>query len=221
MLRCRRRRLRLGGDQPDGDVWKLTSDGKLLPTIKLPSAIERLTYADGALWAALGGNGTVVRIDPTTDATRQYHVGHFVTASTYATGSSLSASGRALRMRPPTLRGHRLGRTEGTDALRQRGGNRSRVHGAHLGRAADAVPLCDVREAAQLPRRRGRRGKRLVPEVAEDFPNVSDGGRTYTFGSETVWLLAAVDGAGDGESFRHALERPSRRSSRDYVDLEC
>ena len=65
---------------PEGVVWKVTTDGTVMPTIKLSSAIKRLTYANGALWAALGDAGTVVRVDPITGATRTYDIGHSVTA---------------------------------------------------------------------------------------------------------------------------------------------
>ena len=65
---------------PDGVVWKISTGGNVLPTIKLGSAIESLVYADGAAWAALGEEGTVVRIDPTTDEIREYDLGHFVTS---------------------------------------------------------------------------------------------------------------------------------------------
>ena len=59
-----------GGMAPGGAVtW----------TIPLSSAVERLTYANGALWATLGESGAVARIDPTTNAVRRYDVGHFVT----------------------------------------------------------------------------------------------------------------------------------------------
>ena len=45
-------------------------------SIKLAGVIESLTYADGAVWAADGDAGTVVRIDPTTNAKRAYRLGH-------------------------------------------------------------------------------------------------------------------------------------------------
>ena len=142
---------------PSGDVWKLTRNGTRQRTIALSSAVEHLAYRDGALWATLGGSGAVVRIDPTTDAVRRYDVGHFVTG--VDAGDGLVALGlrerRGRHRRSPGRR--RLDRPEGRDALRQRRRDRSRVHAADVGRAADAVPLRNLRPAAQLPGHRGRR----------------------------------------------------------------
>ena len=45
-------------------------------TINLAADPQALTYADGAVWAANGDAGTVVRIDSTTDAARSYPLGH-------------------------------------------------------------------------------------------------------------------------------------------------
>ena len=45
-------------------------------SIELAGVIENLTYSDGAVWAAEGDAGTVVRIDPTTNAKRAYRLGH-------------------------------------------------------------------------------------------------------------------------------------------------
>src|SRR5205823_13931015 len=53
---------------PDATVWKLAEDGSILTTIKLPARIEGLAYGGGALWASEGEAGTIVRIDPTTNA---------------------------------------------------------------------------------------------------------------------------------------------------------
>src|SRR5262245_60397766 len=61
---------------PDRRVWKLSEDGTVLASIPLAASPEDLTYADGALWAADGEAGTVLRIDPTTNARRSCALGH-------------------------------------------------------------------------------------------------------------------------------------------------
>ena len=141
---------------PNGDIWKVTRKGKLLPTIKLASAVDHLTYADGALWASLSGTGTVLRIDPTTGAIRRYEVGHSVKGVDVRnrTRRGRRPAERKGRNRGPEGR-HRLDRPEGTDVVRQRSSHGSGVHAADLGRAPDAVPLRHLREAPQPPRLRG------------------------------------------------------------------
>ena len=184
---------------PSGDVWKLTSDGKLLPTIKLSSAIERLTYADGALWATLGGNGTVVRIDPTTDAIRRYHVGHFATAvdvrdGLLAVGVRKSAEDETADLEGDIVWVGRKARTlfdsgAATDPAFTAPTWDAPQMQFHFATCARLLNYADAE---------GDAGKRLVPEVAEDFPNVSDGGRTYTFEiRDGFGFSPTVDGEGD------------------------
>ena len=194
---------------PSGDVWKLTSDGKLLPTIKLSSAIERLTYADGALWATLGGNGTVVRIDPTTDATRQYHVGHFATAvdvrdGLLAIGVRKSAEDETAGLEGDIVWVGRKARTlfdsgAATDPAFTAPTWDAPQMQFHFATCARLLNYADAE---------GDAGKRLVPEVAEDFPNVSDDGRTYTFEIRDRFGFSPPSTEKvTGESFQHALER--------------
>ena len=61
------------------------------------------------------------------------------------------------------------------------------------------------------PDAEGDAGRRLVPEVAEDFPEVSDGGRTYTFGIRKGFGFSPPsEEEVTAESFRRALERGIR-----------
>ena len=61
---------------PDAKVWKVSTDGSVLDIIKLPASIKNVEYAEDALWVAVGEEGTVVRIDPTTNEPRTYDVGN-------------------------------------------------------------------------------------------------------------------------------------------------
>ena len=67
------------------------------------------------------------------------------------------------------------------------------------------------------PDAEGEAGRQLVPEVAEDLPEVSDGGRTFTFRiREGFRLLAPVGRGGDGRvvpACRRARESSSRSST--------
>ena len=78
LLRRGRRRLVWAASNPDGVVW-VTTNGSVLPTIKLrPQSRASLTPTGRS--GPLGEEGTAVRIDPTTDETREYDVGHSVTS---------------------------------------------------------------------------------------------------------------------------------------------
>ena len=58
------------------------------------------------------------------------------------------------------------------------------------------------------PDAEGNAGRQLVPEVAEDFPEVSDGGRTFTFELRRGFRFSPPsDEEVTAESFRHAVER--------------
>jgi DNA-binding SARP family transcriptional activator/ABC-type transport system substrate-binding protein/streptogramin lyase len=194
---------------PSGDVWKLTSNGKVLPTIELSSAVKRLTYADGAVWATLGGSGTVVRIDPTTDALRRYDVGHFLTGVDVRDG--LVAVGVRESAEDATAG------LEGDIAWIGRKG-RALFDSAAATDPAFTAPTWDAPQlqfhyatCARLLNyadAEGDAGKTLVPEVADGRPEVSDRGRTYTFEIRTGFRFSPPSNEEvTAESFRHAIER--------------
>jgi DNA-binding SARP family transcriptional activator/ABC-type oligopeptide transport system substrate-binding subunit/streptogramin lyase len=194
---------------PAGDVWKVTRNGSLLPTIGLASAIERLTYADGALWATLGGSGTVARIDPTTDAVRRYEVGHTVTGvdvhdGLVAVGVRESAEDAIADLEGDVVWVGRKGRTlfdsgAATDpafTMPTWDGPQMQFHYATCARLLN------------YPDAEGGAGRTLVPEVAEDFPQVSDRGRRYTFRIRRGFGFSPpAEEEVTAESFRHGIER--------------
>jgi peptide/nickel transport system substrate-binding protein len=207
---------------PSGDVWKVTSNGTILPTIKLGSAIEQLTYADGALWATLFGKGRVVRIDPITDRTRSYDVGHSLTGvdvrnGIVAVGVSQSAEDVVADLKGDVVW---VGRKAPTlfDS----------------GAATDPAFTAPTWDAPQMqfhyatcarlltyPDAEGDAGRRLVPEVAQGLPAVSDGGRTYTFRIRTGFRFSPPSNERvTAESFRHAIERAFSPKF-DYVPPEA
>ena len=194
---------------PSGDVWKVTSDGRVLPTIPLSSAVERLTYADGALWATLGESGAVARVDPTTNAVRRYDVGHFVTGvdardGVVALGVQASAEDATADLDGDIVW---IGRKAGTlfDS----------------GAATDPAFTMPTWDAPQMQFQfatcarllnyadtEGTAGRRLVPEVASSLPSVSDGGRTYAFEIRKGFGFSPPSTEEvTAESFRHAIER--------------
>jgi DNA-binding SARP family transcriptional activator/ABC-type transport system substrate-binding protein/streptogramin lyase len=207
---------------PSGDVWKVARNGAVRPTIALSSAVQRLTYADGALWATLGGSGTAVRVDPTTNALRRYAVGHFVTGVDVHHG--LVALGV---------------RQSAEDAVADLHGDvvwigRKAPTLFDSGAATDPAFTMPTWDAPQVqfhyatcarllnyPDSAGVAGRTLVPEVAQDVPRVSDGGRTYTFAIRPGFAFSPPSTEEvTAESFRRSLER-ALSPTFDYVVPEA
>jgi ABC-type transport system substrate-binding protein/streptogramin lyase len=204
------------GSNPEGTVWKVSTDGTVLPTIRLSAPIKRLAYANGALWAALGEAGTVVRIDPTTGETRPYEIGHSVTGVDVHDGLVAAA----VRPGPDDLRQtveSVIGDLGGDVAWVGRKAGTLFDSGAPI-EPAWTGPTWDVPQSqfhyatcARLLNYRdaeGDAGRQLIPEVAEDLPKVSDGGRTYTFTIREGFRFSPPSGEEvTAESFRRAAER--------------
>jgi DNA-binding SARP family transcriptional activator/ABC-type transport system substrate-binding protein len=194
---------------PDGKVWKVATNGSVLGTIELQSVVRSLTYADGALWAALGENGTVVRIDPTTDDTREYGLGHSVTSVDVRNGVLAAGVRRSIE--------EVTGDLSGKVVWVGRKGSELFDSGAPID-PAFTFPTWDAPQemfhyttCARLlnyPDAEGKAGRTLVPEVAEDFPDVSNGGRTFTFQIRKGFGFSPPSNEEvTAESFRRAAER--------------
>ena len=201
---------------PDGVVWKITTSGDVLPTILLSSPIKRLTYADGALWAALGEAGTVVRIDPITGDVKSYDIGHSVTGVDVHDG--LVAAG--VRQGDEDVRqsieavigdltgdivwvGRRAGKLFDSGAPTEPAWTGTWDMPQVQFHYATCARLLNFRDAE------GEAGRMLVPEVAARFPKVSDGGRKYTFTIREGFGFSppSEDEEVTAESFRWAAER--------------
>jgi DNA-binding SARP family transcriptional activator/ABC-type transport system substrate-binding protein/streptogramin lyase len=194
---------------PEGKIWKVAANGSVLGTINLGSPVESLTYADGALWAALGDDGTAVRIDPTTDQIRRYDLGHSVTS--VSAHDDLVAAGVRHSIEDVT------GDLSGDVVWIGRKGNALFDSGAPV-EPAFTSPTWDAPQGmfhyvtcARLLNYadvEGDAGRRLVPDAAEDFPEVSDGGRTFTFRIRKGFGFSPPSTQDvTAESFRHAVER--------------
>jgi DNA-binding SARP family transcriptional activator/ABC-type transport system substrate-binding protein/streptogramin lyase len=200
---------------PEGVIWKITTNGDVLPTITLSSPIKRLTYADGALWASLGEAGTVVRIDPTTGDLRSYTVGHSVTGVDVRDGlvaAGVRQSDDDVKQSIEDL----VGDLTGDILWVGRKAGKLFDSGAPTEPAwtgtwdipqvqfhyATCARLLNFRDAA------GEAGRTLLPEAAARFPVVSDGGRRYTFTiREGFGFSPPSDEEVTAESFRRAAER--------------
>jgi streptogramin lyase len=161
-------------------IWKLSADGRILDTISTPSQTGNIFFGDGALWVANDAAGTVMRIDPGTDAVREYRIGHLLTGigvqgrtvavSVHPTGSDLLA-----HLSGPILQVRNHDWFNDTDpAVAAVPGTTSQPWEQQL-QYATCAPLLGYPDAPAPD------GWRLVPEVAAAWPAVSPDGRTYTF----------------------------------------
>jgi peptide/nickel transport system substrate-binding protein len=161
-------------------IWKLASDGRVLGRISVPSQTANIYFGAGALWVAADAAGTVLRINPRTDTTQRYHIGHLLTGigvqgstvavSVHATGSDLVAhlSGPVLEVRNSTW-------FDDTDpATAAVPGTPNQPWEQQL-QYATCEPLLGYPDAPAPA------GWQLVPEAAVAWPAVSPDGRTFTF----------------------------------------
>jgi DNA-binding SARP family transcriptional activator/ABC-type transport system substrate-binding protein/streptogramin lyase len=193
---------------PDATIWKLDETGNTVSTIRLPARIESLTYGDGSLWASEGEGGTVIRIDPTTDALRRYSIGHHLTGIDVHNGLLAVGVQPSAKDATAGLKGRivRVARKDGTLFW----------SGATTDPALTAswdAPQLDFHYATcaklyNYPDLAGPPGRQLVPEVAAGWPTVSDGGRTYTFKIRKGYRFSPPSNEDvTAESFRNAIER--------------
>ncbi len=161
-------------------IWKLSPSGRILGTIPTPSQTGNISFGDGALWVANDIAGTVTRIAPGTDATREYHIGHLLTG--------IGVEGRIVAVSVHPIAADLLDHLSGpvlqirnhdwfvdTDpAVAAVPGSTSQPWEQQL-QYATCAPLLGYPDAPAPG------GWRLAPEVAAAWPGVSRDGRTYTF----------------------------------------
>ena len=189
-------------------IWKVSRTGEVVATYEAPSQTGNIAFGDGALWVANDAAGSVLQIDPETDAVKTYRLGHFLTG--------IGASGHvvAVSVRPT-----------GADVL---AGVTGKVLEIRMGQdwigsadpAVGAAPgtnewpwlqqLFHATCAGLLsyPDAPGQRGWRLVPEVAAALPSVSRDGRTYTFAVRRGFRFSPPSNQPvTAETFKYSIER--------------
>ena len=190
---------------PERSVWKISETGRVLTAIDLPATAENLSYGDGAVWAAAGSAGRVVRIDPATNATRTYRIGHHVFGATAHGGVVVVGVQRSAQDVTAGLKGRVVRIAMKEDSLdptdpvaTQTAFNPPQV----------AFQYATCAKLLDYPDAEGARGRTLAPEVAAAWPTVTDGGRTYTFRIRRGFRFSPPSHeAVTAESFRHAIER--------------
>ena len=195
--------------RPDNLVWKLSTLGTPVRSVKLPAAIKGIAYENGAVWAAVGEKGTVVRIDATTYVPTSFEIGHHVHDVAAQDGLVAAAVQESDADVTADLSGAIvwIGRKE--ESLFDSGATTE---------PAFTLPTWDAPRqqfhyatCARLltyPDAEGEVSRKLVPEVAEDLPTVSADGRTYTFRIREGFRFSPPSGEElTAESFKHAAER--------------
>jgi DNA-binding SARP family transcriptional activator/ABC-type transport system substrate-binding protein len=189
----------------DATVWKfsnLANPSSPLASVKLARAGGDIAYGDGALWATTGSAGTVTRVNPRTNVTKTFIVGH--EAGVIAVRNGLIAIG--------------VGHTaeDVTEELR------GRV--AHFVSINDWLDDTDPAVATQpwqwqleyatcaklmnYPDAPAPAGWRVAPEVAAAAPEVSTDGRTYSFRIRRGFRFSPPSNEPvTAETFRFTIER--------------
>ena len=193
---------------PDATIWKLDRDGNTVSTIELPARIESLAYGDGALWVSEGEGGTVVRIDPTTDARRRYTIGHHLTGVDVRNGLVAVGVQPSAQDATAGLKGRIVRVARKDDTLFWSGAATDPALTASWDAPQLEFHYATCAKLFNYPDVPGAAGRQPVPEVAAGWPKVSDGGRTYTFTIRKGYRFSPPSNEPvTAESFRHAIER--------------
>jgi DNA-binding SARP family transcriptional activator/ABC-type transport system substrate-binding protein len=209
---------------PNGDVWKLAPDGAIVETIALRAPVKSLTYAAGALWAALGEKGAVVRVDPTSGATTIYTVGHDAMDADVSKGLVAVALQQSAQDVTADLTGDvvRVG-LKSAELFQIAGTTLPSTDPALYAPWDKNLLQFDYATCARLynyPDVEGAAGRRVVPEVAAGYPKLSGGGRIATITIRQGYRFSPPSNTPvTAEAFRDAIEREiSPKFSPDYLD---
>jgi DNA-binding SARP family transcriptional activator/ABC-type transport system substrate-binding protein len=162
----------------DRTVWKfsgLANPAKPVASFRLAGAGEGLAYGDGALWVPTGAAGTVTRIDPRTNATRTFTVGHQARIVAAGDGHLAVGVGSTTADSTAGLRGRVAHFIAHTDWLWDTDPAVAREPWQWQLEYATCAKLMNHRDAPAPA------GWRVAPELAAAPPTVSADGRTYSF----------------------------------------
>ena len=179
-----------------------------MSSIKLGSSVQELEYADGAVWAADGGEAALVRIEATTDTVRPYVLGHVVDghracmaacwqSSVQPAGKDVTA-GLKGRIAVVALPVDDLDATS-TDPL----GTQFAFNAAQV-----QFHYATCAKLFNYPDADGADGRSSPPRSRQAAATVTDSGRTYTFRIRSGFGFSPPSHEQvTADSFRHALER--------------
>jgi YVTN family beta-propeller protein len=188
-------------------------------TIPVGVAPTGVAVGAGAVWVANGGDGTVSRIEPRTDrASATIDVGQSPQALAVA-GDALWVSVQAI---PPSAQGSVAGGENGTARMVLSEGVGYSTGGSSTDPAI-AIPSSITYATGALllnyPDRPFPAGARLRPEVARAMPDVSDGGKTYTYRLRPGFRFSPPsDQPVTAAAFKRAIERTLDPRTQSYAE---
>ena len=188
-----------------GGVWKLDDRGTIVRNIetgKLPWAVVPAT---GAVWVPNANAGTVTRIDPLTDHTVSYDLGHRPLGLGVAKGRVFVSLG----LSAGDARSRIVGKRVVTAALL--GDPIATTDNG--GFSVTGIALRHATGAGLMAYRVGARGTAtIVPEVAAGPPTVSADGLTYTFTVRKGFRFSPPSTEEvTAESLRYSIERARKQ----------
>jgi YVTN family beta-propeller protein len=177
-------------------------------TIPVGASPTGITVADGSVWVADSGDGTVDRIDPDPARPRvlaTIPVGGRPQALAVAGGHVWVTVDARVIPRTPTGGGTlRIDAVYDVDFMDP---------GLAYGPLSWQLEYATCAKLVNYPDRQGAAGVRLVPEVAQSLPAISDGGRTYVFTVRRGFRFSPPLGTPvTAQTFKAAIERSLRLS---------
>jgi YVTN family beta-propeller protein len=194
-------------DTLDNDVVRLDpTTNSVTATIAVGAGPSGLAWGDGSLWVANSGDGTVSRVDPQTNSVvATIPVGQSPQALVVSHGAvwvTVQARPRLAAAAPGSPPGVvRITREHPFQSL-----DPALVSSIDGDEAQAIYETCAG--LLTYPDRPGKQAERLVPDVAESLPAVSDGGRTYTFTVRPGFRFSPPSNAPvTAATFEHTIDR--------------
>ena len=188
-----------------GLVYKIDQTGQLAATYPVGLGDAFMSYANGRLWVGAGDPGTVTGIDGATGKTITYRFGHPVETITAGGGVVL-----AMLDSGPTVEGFFNSFHGQVAKFFADSGELGLGDEAALDpdQAAYQIEYATCAKLLNYPDRPTPGGLQLQPEVARAMPNVSRGGRTYTFAIRPGYRFSPPSNQPvTAETFRYSIER--------------
>lgn len=186
---------------PDGVVYGLDDrDLRVRRTVAVGADPERLSFGGGRLWIANTAAGVVTSLDPRTSERRRFELGAKPAAAAYGGGAVWAGTVPEPPPLPPAG-GSELRISLPGDYLTLDPAASHSDAGAQF-ETATCANLLGYRD------RNGSAGKLLVPEVAAAMPQVTNGGRTYTFRIRRGFRFSPPSNEEmTAATFKHSFER--------------
>jgi class 3 adenylate cyclase/ABC-type transport system substrate-binding protein len=191
-------------NEDKGVVYKVDPTGDIVAQYQTGLGAGQMAFLDGTLWVANHDVGTITGIDAITGATATFRFEHPVTTLAAGDGRLLVGveEGRSVEDSIDALTGdvakliaYKSQIGDGEPAIDQ-------------GPAAFQIAFATCAKLLNYPDEPAPQGWELRPEVAAAMPEVSDGGRTYTFTIRPGYRFSPPENEElTAETFRYSIER--------------